>query len=36
MTYTVEMALFGMIYVPSFIKIATSVQAILRLCLKHL
>jgi hypothetical protein len=26
----------GMIYIPSFIKIGTSVEAILRFCLRHL
>jgi hypothetical protein len=36
MKYAVEMALRGMIYVPSFMKIGTGVQAILRLCLKNL
>jgi hypothetical protein len=30
MKYTVEMASGGMIYIPSFMQIGTSVQAILR------
>jgi uncharacterized protein YraI len=36
MMYAVEMALSGMIYLPSFLKIDTGVQAILRLCLRNL
>jgi hypothetical protein len=34
--YAVEMASCGMIYLPSFMKIAASVQAILRFCLRNL
>jgi hypothetical protein len=34
--YTVEMASCGMIYLPSFVKIGTGVQAILRSCLRNL
>jgi hypothetical protein len=36
MKYTVEMASCGMIYIPSFMKTATSVQAILRFCFRNL
>jgi hypothetical protein len=36
MKYAVEMALCGMYYLPSFKKIATGVQAILRFCLGNL
>jgi hypothetical protein len=36
MMYSVEMALCGMIYLPSFMKFGTGVQAILRLCLRKL
>jgi uncharacterized protein YraI len=35
MTYDVEMASCGMIYLPSFVKIGTGVQAILRFCLSN-
>jgi hypothetical protein len=34
--YAVEMASYGMIYLPSFMNIGTDVQAILRFCLKYL
>jgi hypothetical protein len=34
--YAVEMASCGMIYLPSFMKIGTGVQAILRFCLRYL
>jgi hypothetical protein len=34
--YAVEMAFCGMIYIPSFMKIGTGVQAILRFCLRRL
>jgi uncharacterized protein YraI len=34
MTCAVEMASCGMIYLPSFMKIAIGVQAILRFCLR--
>jgi hypothetical protein len=34
--YAVEMASCGMIYLPSFMKIGTGVQAILRFCLRNL
>jgi hypothetical protein len=34
--YTIEMASCGMIYIPSFVKIGTSIQAILRFCLRDL
>jgi hypothetical protein len=33
--YTVEMASCGVIFLPSFIKIGTAVQAILRFCFKY-
>jgi hypothetical protein len=36
MIYALEMTSCGMIYLPSFMKIATGVQAILRFCLKNL
>jgi hypothetical protein len=36
MKCSVEMALCGMIYIPSFMKIGTGVQAILRFCLSKL
>jgi hypothetical protein len=36
MTYAVGMASCGMIYVPSFMKIGTGVQAVLKLCLRNL
>jgi hypothetical protein len=36
MTYAIEMASCGMIYTPSFMKIGTGVQAILRFCLSNL
>jgi hypothetical protein len=36
MEYVVEMASCGMIYIPSFMKISTDAQAILRFCLKNL
>jgi hypothetical protein len=36
MKYAVEMASGGMIYLPSSMKIATGVQAILRFCLSNL
>jgi hypothetical protein len=32
MMYAVEMALCGMIYLPSFMKIGTGIQAVLRFC----
>jgi hypothetical protein len=35
MKYAVEMASCGMIYVPSFMKIGTGVQAILRFYLSN-
>jgi uncharacterized protein YraI len=35
MIYAVEMASCGMIYLPSFMKIATGVQAVLRFCLRN-
>jgi uncharacterized protein YraI len=34
--YAVEMASCGMAYIPSFMKIAIGVQAILRFCLRYL
>jgi hypothetical protein len=34
--YAVEMASCSMIYLPSFVKIATGVQAILRFCLRNM
>jgi hypothetical protein len=36
MMYAVEMASCGMIYLPSFMKTAKGVQAILRFCLSNL
>jgi uncharacterized protein YraI len=36
MKYAVEMASCGMIYIPSFVKIGTGVQAIVRFCLRNL
>jgi hypothetical protein len=36
MMYTVEMTSCGMIYLSSFMKIGTGVQAILRFCLRNL
>jgi hypothetical protein len=36
MVYTIEMTLCDMIYLPSFIKIATGVQTILKICLRYL
>jgi uncharacterized protein YraI len=36
MLYAVEMASCCMIYLPSFMNIATGVQAILRFCLRNL
>jgi hypothetical protein len=33
--YAVEMASYGMIYLPSFMNIGTGVQAILRFCLRN-
>jgi hypothetical protein len=33
--YVIELALCGMIYVPSFLKINTRVQAILKFCLRN-
>jgi hypothetical protein len=36
MKYPVQMVSCGMIYIPSFIKVGTSVQAILRFCLRNL
>jgi hypothetical protein len=36
MKYAVEMASCGMIYILSFMKTGTGVQAILRFCLKNL
>jgi hypothetical protein len=36
MIYTVEMASCGVIYLPSFMKIGTGIQAILRFCLSNL
>jgi hypothetical protein len=36
MIYAVELAPCGMIYLPSFMKIATAHQAILRFCLRNL
>jgi hypothetical protein len=34
--YIVEMASYGMIYLPNFMKIGTDVQVILRFCLSNL
>jgi hypothetical protein len=36
MMYAVEMASCGMIYLPSFMKTATGIQAVLRFCLRNL
>jgi hypothetical protein len=36
MKYAVLMASCGMIHIPSFMKIGTGVQAILRFCLRNL
>jgi hypothetical protein len=36
MMYAVEMASCDMIYLPSFMKIGTGVQTILRFCLRNL
>jgi hypothetical protein len=36
MKYAVKVASYGMIYLPSFMKIGTGVQAILRFCLRNL
>jgi hypothetical protein len=36
MMYAIEMAVCGMINIPSFRKLGTGVQAILRLCLSNL
>jgi hypothetical protein len=36
MKYTVEMASCGMIYIPSYMKIGTDIQAILRCLLRNL
>jgi hypothetical protein len=36
MEYAVEMALYSMIYIPSFMKIFADVQAILRFCIRNL
>jgi hypothetical protein len=36
MKYAVEVASCGMIYIPSFMKIGTGVQVILRFCLRNL
>jgi hypothetical protein len=35
MRYTVDMALDGMIYTPSFMKIGSGIQVILRLLLRQ-
>jgi hypothetical protein len=35
MKYTVEMSLHGMIYIPSFMKVGTGIQRILRLLLRQ-
>jgi hypothetical protein len=35
MKYTVEMASHGMIYIPSFMKIGSGIQVILRLLLRQ-
>jgi hypothetical protein len=34
--YAVEIALCGIIYLPSFMKVRTGVQATLRFCLRNL
>jgi hypothetical protein len=36
MKYAIEMALCGIIYIPSFMKFGAGVQAILRFCLRNL
>jgi uncharacterized protein YraI len=36
MLYSFEMASCGIIYLPSFMKIAAGLQAILRFCLRNL
>jgi hypothetical protein len=36
MKYTVKMAAGGVIYIPSFMKICTGVQAVLRIRLRNL
>jgi hypothetical protein len=36
MKYALEMASGGIIYMPSFMKICTSVQAILMFCLRNM
>jgi hypothetical protein len=36
MMYAFDMGSCGMIYIPSFIKIGTGVQQILRFCLRNL
>jgi hypothetical protein len=36
MAYVTEMALCGIIYIPSFMKIGIDVQALLRFCLRNL
>jgi hypothetical protein len=36
MQYAVEMASYGMIYVPRFMKTGTGFQAVLRVCLRNL
>jgi hypothetical protein len=36
MVYAVEMASCDMICIPSFVKIGTGVQAVIRLCLSNL
>jgi uncharacterized protein YraI len=36
MMYAIERASCGMMYVPSFMKIAAGVQAILRFCVRNL
>jgi hypothetical protein len=34
--YAIEMASYSMTYLPSFIKIGSGIQAILRVCLRNL
>jgi hypothetical protein len=36
MMYSIEIDSFGMIYLASFVKIGTGIQAILRFCLRNL
>jgi hypothetical protein len=36
MLYTVEMASYGMIFLPDFMKIGAGVESILRFCLRSL